>query len=344
MLGVVVLAALLLVGFVDFSGDEGNRMREQAVARHLQEIAQATRAYAKHYEKDIVEALTATGANKNQKIVLGTEGSTCTASDFGGTPEAANNITSASDAHIALDALPCLHDTNFWPEGFQAKNVYDQSHYLLFVRRNDSADDPVSVQMLLFTHGGEQIPTASLTQIASYTEGLGGFLSDDEPYNKTTDDDGNSGTPEVPEIHGAFSAWSLPNTLVPGGTNGYRGTGKFESGHLAFNLGVFPTATAEQPNGVVRKGTSTNPMTVDLRIKGQNLIFAGCDTAQGMSATTCKLRTKQVRICTDPTTSTPAADCVTLKRSSANKPEVCRQVTNPSPPPATIESCYALSP
>ena len=309
--GVMALAGILLVGFVYFSQDESEDMRSQAVASHLQEVVKVARAYLKFYGADVTTAVTGTGSNTAQIIAIPAWGSPCT---VGSTPALSAN------ASIALSRLPCLHDINFWPSGLQTTNPYNQTYILFLRRRNTPGTTPLTIEAVLLTYGGERIPTAVMTQVVSYAGTQAGFYSGDSPYNTPAN-----------RIYGAFGTWFFPVTAIPATLRTSLTQERFGLGHLAFYLGQRPLYPADQ-NWVVRRGTGSSTMTQDLNVSGQNLTFTGCstggtigDAGTANAATTCKIRVKEIDICST-ILNTPV--CATLKRVGG-KPNACRDVTDP---------------
>ena len=304
LLELLIVVALAVVGTVAVLGSlyrENQRLGAQDVAAQLQVLGRFSRAYVSNYEPTITLALTASGAATNQKIILAMRGNACAAQDAGGSPETAGNITSGSDAHKALDELLCLHDTPHWDEeALEARNDYLQDHYLLLARRGTpgSTTDPFTIQMLLFTYGGEEIPTNILSRIVSYTGGLGGFISTDAPYNTTP-----------AEIHGGFGSWTLAETFIP---TSYRGADKFEAGHLAFNLGVhavfrggalFLSREEDPPSG--------NTMERNLTIEGKSLLFTDCGDDHA-----CQIKVWKIELCGDPGDTTEDCSVVEARRAA----------------------------
>ena len=276
---IVILASAGTVALLASLRTESLRLRAQSAASQLQAFGQFARDYVQNHEGTILVALTSDGSATNQKIVLSSAGgSACQARDFGGSPEAAGNITAMSDAHEALDALPCLHETPQWADsGLEALNGYQQTHHLLLERRGTPGTAPFGIQMLLFTEGGRQIPTNVLTRIASYTAGIGGLVGDLAPYSTS-------------RIRGGFGSWNLSTSYIPSDyTN-------FGAGHLALYLGVHPVFRGGDDFLSRQKNPPWgNTMEKDLEIRGRNIRFTNCTTGQ-----TCQLKVWKVEICNDP--------------------------------------------
>ena len=307
---VAVLALAFLATTVTIGLQEDEHVSSRAVAGHLGEIARVTDLYAQLHEADLLTALTATGAATNQKIVMPMED---TGTPPSCTPSATPAISATTDAGRALARLVCPHNsTGIWPQGLSANNRYDQKHYVLFAR----AATNLSFDTLVFTYGGEKIPTSSMTQIVRYTSGLGGFLSGDKPYDTPAN-----------TIHGAFGSWTLPVTQIPVAQRPTDESG-FATGHLVYRLG---TTTTERPSWLSRNSDTddVNTMESDLFIRDKNLVFKTCSAVGS-----CEIRVKALVLCDEPGKQAlgerESQECAFLLRESAvgadlGKLKACRR-------------------